>query len=124
MMLKTLGYYEPIVTGALPSLLKGLSSGNWGMVGESAGVLIPFGLGIVFGIFGIAKLIEFLMKKWKGRTYCAILGMVAASPVVILMDPGIYRGFNVWILIASVVTLGLGVFCAMKLGGEPEPAKD
>lgn len=116
MMLKTLGYYEPIVTGAIPALLKGLTARDWGMVGHNVGVLLPFGLGIVFGIFAIAKLIEFLMKKWKGRTYCAILGMVAASPVVILMDTSIYAGFNVWILLASIVTLALGGFCAVKLG--------
>ena len=123
MILKTLGYYEPIVTGALPDLLKGLSSGSWAMVGHSVGVLLPFGLGILFGIFGIAKLIEFLMKKWKGRTYCAILGMVVASPVVILMGPSIYAGFSIWICLASVAALAVGVFCAMKLGGDPEPAK-
>ena len=123
MMLKTLGYYEPIVTGAIPALLKGLTGGDWAVVGHNVGILLPFGLGIVFGIFAIAKLIEFLMKKWKGRTYCAILGMVVASPVVIFMDTSIYEGFNVWICIASIVTLALGVFCALKLGGEPEPAK-
>ena len=122
MMLKTLGYYEPIVTGAIPALMKGVTSGDWAMVGHNVGVLLPFGLGIVFGIFAIAKLIEFLMKKWKGRTYCAILGMVAASPVVILMDPGLYEGLNAWIIVASVVTLAAGVFCALKLGGEPEKA--
>ncbi len=123
MMLKTLGYYEPIVTGAIPALLKGVTSGNWSMVGHNIGILLPFGLGIVFGIFAIAKLIEFLMRKWKGRTYCAILGMVVASPVVILMDTSIYAGFNVWICVASIVALGLGVFCALKLGSDPEPAK-
>lgn len=122
MILKTLGYYEPIVTGALPDLLKALSGRDWALLGHSVGVLLPFGLGIVFGIFGIAKLIEFLMKKWKGRTYCAILGMVVASPVVILMDGTIYEGFNAWICAASVLALALGAFCAMKLGGEPEKA--
>jgi hypothetical protein len=48
--------------------------------------------------------------------------MVAASPVVILMDPGLYEGLNVWIIVAAVVTLAAGVFCALKLGGEPEKA--
>jgi len=123
MILKTLGYYEPIVTGAIPSLLKGVTGGDWGLVGHNIGILLPFGLGIVFGIFAIAKLIAFLMKKWKGRTYCAILGMVAASPVVILMDASIYEGFSVWICVASVAALALGIFCAMKLGGEPETVK-
>ena len=122
MMLKTLGYYNPIVTGAIPDLLHGLTSGSWSAVGHNIGILLPFGLGIVFGIFAIAKLIAVLMKKWKGRTYCAILGMVLASPVVILMDTSIYQGFNVWICIASVAAAALGVLIAAKLGGEPEKA--
>lgn len=120
MILKTLGFYEPIVTGAIPDLLHGVTSGQWNVVFEKIGLLLPFGLGIVFGIFAIAKLIAFLLKKWKGRTYCGILGMVAASPVVILMDPSIYTGFNIWILIASLVCLAGGVLAALKLGGEPE----
>lgn len=123
MMLKTLGYYEPIVTGAIPALMKGASTGDWGMALHSVGILLPFGLGIVFGVFAIARLIDFLMKKWKGRTYCAILGMVAASPVVILMDSSLYDGFNAWILAGSLAALALGVFCALRLGGDPEPAK-
>ncbi|MCQ2457339.1 MAG: DUF368 domain-containing protein [Clostridia bacterium] len=122
MMLKTLGYYEPIVTGALPNLLKGLTGGGGEMILHNIGILLPFGLGIVFGIFAIAKLIEFLLKHWKGRTYCAILGMVAASPVVILMGTSIYEGFNVWICLASIVALAVGVLIALKLGGDPEPA--
>ena len=86
--------------------------------------LLPFAIGIVLGIFGIAKLIAVLMKKWKGRTYCGILGMVAASPVVILMDKSIYAGFNWIICVASVAALAVGVLIAMKLGGDPEPAKE
>ncbi len=123
MILKTLGYYEPIVTGAIPDLIHGVTRGAWDVVLHNLGVLLPFAVGIVFGIFAIAKLIAFLMKKWKGRTYCAILGMVVASPVVILMDTSIYEGFNVWICVASVALLGVGVLVAMKLGGDPEPAK-
>ena len=87
-------------------------------------MLLPFAAGIVIGIFGVAKLIEVLLKKWKVYTYCGILGMVVASPAVILMDAGIYEGFNVWIGIAAAVTLVLGIFCAVKLGGDPEPAKE
>ena len=124
MILKTLGYYEPIVTDAIPGLVKGITSGNWSSALQNLGILLPFGIGIVLGIFGIAKLIEILMKKWKGRTYCGILGMVAASPVVILMDKSIYEGFNWIICVVSVVTLAVGVLIAMKLGGDPEPVKD
>ena len=108
MILKTLGYYNPIVTGAIPDLLHGVTSGQWGAVGHNLGILLPFALGIVFGIFAIAKLIDILLRKWKGWTYCGILGMVVASPVVILMDSSIYAGFNVWILIASLSAVALG----------------
>ena len=88
------------------------------------GVLLPFAIGIVVGIFGVAKLIEFLLKKWKLYTYCGILGMVVASPVVILMDASIFAGFN-WIIgVVSVIVLVLGIFVALKLGGDPEPAKE
>ena len=88
------------------------------------------------GIFGIAKLISVLMAKWKGRTYCGILGMVLASPVVILMDKNNWwklektgevigpRETTVWIVLISVVTLAIGGFVAMKLGGDPEPVKE
>ena len=124
MILKTLGYYEPIVTDAIPGAIKGITSGNWSAVLQNLGILLPFLIGIVLGIFGIAKLISILMKKWKGRTYCGILGMVAASPMVILMDKSIYEGFNWIICVVSVVTLVLGIFIAMKLGGDPETVKE
>ena len=123
MILKTLGYYEPVVTEAIPNLIKGVTHGDWSMALQNLGILLPFAIGIVAGIFGIAKLIEVLMKKWKGRTYCGILGMVVASPVVILMDGSIYEGFNWIICVVSVVALGLGVLIASKLGGDPEPAE-
>ena len=124
MILKTLGYYEPIVTDAIPGAIKGITSGNWSAALQNLGILLPFLIGIVVGIFGIAKLIEVLMKKWKGRTYCGILGMVAASPVVILMDKSIYEGFTWVIGVISVIALAVGVLIAMKLGGDPKPAKE
>ena len=156
MILKTLGFYEPVVTEAIPGLVKSATSGDWSAALQHAGILLPFAIGIVLGIFGIAKLIEVLMKKWKGRTYCGILGMVAASPVVILMDKGnwqktvdtltgaevtssamkkmtaeqleqltvVNRELTFWMIAVSVVALAVGVIIAMKLGGDPEPAKE
>ena len=123
MILKTLGYYEPVVTEAIPAAVKGITGGDWNAVLQNIGILLPFLVGIVAGIFGIAKLIEILMRKWKGRTYCAILGMVLASPVAILMDTSIYKGFSLWICVASVVALAAGALIAFKLGGDPEPKK-
>ena len=125
MILKTLGYYEPIVTEAIPGLLKdGIAAGNLSVVAHNLGILLPFAVGIVIGIFGIAKLIDLLMRKWKGQTYCAIMGMVVASPVAILMDSNNYAGgVSAPIIIISVVTFMIGLVIAMKLGGEPTPVE-
>lgn len=125
MMLKIFGYYEPIVTETLGGTFKdAIPAGDWSLVLHNIGVLLPFAIGIVVGIFGVAKLIEFLLKKWKVYTYCGILGMVVASPVVILMDASIYEGFNAVICIVSVVALAVGAIVALKLGGDPEPVKE
>ena len=120
MMLKIMGYYNPIVVDTLGGMFKNaLPARDWAAVGHSVLILIPFGIGILIGLFGIAKLIEVLLKKWKGYTYCAILGMVVASPVVILMDKSIYAMGTGWgILLASLVTFALGYISATKLGGE------
>ena len=125
MMLKIFGYYEPIVTQTLGGTFKdAIPAGNWNLVLHNVGVLLPFAIGIVVGIFGVAKLIEFLLTKWKVPTYCGILGMVVASPVVILMDSSIYAGFN-WVSGAvSVVALIIGIIVALKLGADPEPVKE
>lgn len=121
MILKLIGYYEPIVTEALPSLISGLAHGEWATVGSNIGILLPFGLGIVVGIFAIAKLIEVLLAKQKVLTYCAILGLVTASPVAILMATDMSA--TSWpIILLSLATFAVGYFVAMKLGGEEKKA--
>ena len=69
MILKILGYYEPVVTVGIPGLLTGLRYGDWAAVAANLGILVPFGLGVIVGIFAIAKLIEVLLARWEGQTY-------------------------------------------------------
>ena len=40
------------------------------------------------------------------------------------MDKSIYEGFTWVIGVISVIALAVGVLIAMKLGGDPEPAKE
>ena len=124
MMLKTFGYYEPIVTGAIPDLLSGLTGGDWSMVLHNVGILLPFGIGIVVGFFGIAKLIAFLFKHWKGWTYCGILGMVMASPVVILMGKDLYANISALWIIEAVICFFIGIVIALLFGENPEKAPE
>ena len=116
MMLMLLGYYNPIV-GSVSGLVDALLSGNISAILGCCGVLIPFGIGVVVGIFAIAKLIEVLLRRFPGPTYCAIMGLVTASPVAILMGLS-YAGLSAATVIISVVALALGAVAAYKLGGE------
>ena len=113
MILKLIGYYEPVI-GSIKGLTSALLAGEWAAVGTNVGILLPFGVGIVVGIFAIAKLIEVLLARWKGRTYCAILGLVIASPVAILMATDM-TGVNWLLILASLATFALGYAIAYKL---------
>ena len=121
MILKILGYYEPVGTVGIPGLLTGLRYGDWAAVAANLGILVPFGLGVIVGIFAIAKLIEVLLARWEGQTYCAILGLVAASPVAILMSTNMSNlGWGT--LLVSLVTFALGFYVAWRMSGTEEPA--
>ena len=116
MMLMIMGYYNPILN-AITEFVKGVASGNWNNVLTVSVSLIPFGIGVVLGIFAIAKMIEFLLARWEGITYCAILGLVASSPVVILMST-VLSGITVAVIVTGVIALAVGMLIAFKLGGE------
>ena len=116
MILKLLGYYEPVI-GSIKGLTTALVAGQWSTVGYNIGILLPFAIGIVVGIFAIAKLIEVLLARWKGWTYCAILGLVVASPVAILMSTSM-TGVSFVLILVSLLTFALGYFVAYKLAAK------
>ena len=60
MMLMLLGYYKSVV-GSVSGLVDALLARDMGAVLSCCGVLIPFGIGVVIGIFAVAKLIEVLL---------------------------------------------------------------
>lgn len=113
MMLMIMGYYNPIIN-AITGFVDGAVHGDWNAVLNVGASLVPFGIGVVVGIFAIAKLIEFLLARWEGLTYCAILGLVISSPVVILM--GISLQINILTLLTGVFALAVGALVALKLG--------
>lgn len=116
MMLMLLGYYNPVV-GSVSRMVDALLHVNMGEILACCGVLVPFGIGVVVGIFAIAKLIEMLLSRYPGPTYCAILGLVAASPVAILMAMD-YAGVTLMSWVIGVVLFAAGFAAAYRLGGE------
>lgn len=114
MMLMILGYYNPIIN-SITDLISGLTAGDWATVFRICGILVPFGLGVVLGIFAIAKLIEILLHKYEALTYCGIMGLVVSSPVVILMGT-VLAGLSIMGIITGVLALAVGVAIALCLG--------
>ena len=80
-------------------------------------MLAPFGIGVLVGIFLIAKLIEFIFAKAETHAYYGIIGLIMASPIAILLQTD-WGKFSVPTLIISVVTFAAGWFVASKLGEE------
>ena len=111
-VLMTLGYYEPII-----NTIKDLT--NFSNLANNMMILIPFGIGVIIGILLIAKLIEYLLKKYEIKTYYGILGFVFASIISIIIQNFFMNGIiNISILevIIGLILFGLGFIVAYKLG--------
>lgn len=116
MMLMLLGYYDTILK-SINDFVDALVKFNMGELATGIGILAPFGVGVVIGIFLIAKLIEFIFSKAEIHAYYGIIGLILASPIAILLKTD-WSGVSILMLIISVVTFALGWFVASKLGGE------
>lgn len=116
MMLMLLGYYDTILESINDFIDALVKFDIQGLIAELE-VLLPFGIGVVFGIFLIAKLIEFIFSKAEIHAYYAIIGLIVASPIAILLKTD-WSGVSVPMLVISIITFAAGWFAASKLGGE------
>ena len=114
MMLLLLGYYNPIIS-SIKNFVTALVSFDVQGILQGCGVLVPSGLGIVVGIFAIAKLIEVIFEKFPTQAYWAIIGLIVASPIAVLLSVGIST-VTIWSVLVSIVTFAVGFVIAIKLG--------
>lgn len=114
MMLLLLGYYNPIIS-SIKNFVTALVSFDVQGILQGCGVLVPAGLGIVVGIFAIAKLIEVIFEKFPTQAYWAIIGLIVASPIAVLLSVGIST-VTIWSVLVSIVTFAVGFVIAIKLG--------
>ena len=107
-VLMLIGYYSPIL-----KVISDLASFN--NIWSNILILIPFGLGIIVGIVGVAKLIEYLLKKFKTKTYFGIMGFIVASVPCILIQAPSFK-LDILSLILGIFTCLIGYIISMKLG--------
>ena len=114
MMLLLMGYYNPIVA-SIKNFVTALVSFDINGILQGCGVLVPMGLGIVVGVFAIAKMIEIIFEKFPIQAYWAIIGLIVASPFAIFLL-GEVGTVTVVSVLVSAVTFAVGFVVAMKLG--------
>lgn len=115
MILMLMGYYQPVIE-TISTFVRALTAFDVPVLLQCCGVLVPMGIGIVAGIVVIAKLIEIVFEKWPLVAYWAIIGLIAASPVAIILMSE-FGKITVVTVLTSIVTFVLG-FAGAKLLGE------
>lgn len=114
MILLLIGYYNPIIS-AIADFFTALKNFDINGLLTGFGILFPLGVGILVGIFAVAKLIETIFAKFPLYAYWAIIGLIVASPIAILAM-GNFGTITIVQVIAGVITLAAGFLVAMKLG--------
>ncbi len=103
LVLMLLGYYSGIIE-TIRDFISALAAFDSAAILHCVGILLPFGVGVVFGIFAVSKLIEWLFKTHPAVTYSAILGLIAASPIGILAKMQ-HNNINAVSIIVGIVLL-------------------
>lgn len=116
MILMIMGYYNPVLS-EINRFIDNLVKFNVSGLLDGCAILIPFGIGVVVGIFAIAKVIEIIFTKFPYLAYWAIIGLIIASPFAILMMNNLGT-ITVVTVLTGIVALVAGIFVALKLGEE------
>lgn len=122
MVLMILGYYDSIVSN-ISIFIENLITFNVEGLIEGLMIFIPFGLGVVVGIFAIAKVVEIIFQKFPLVAYWAIIGLIVASPFAIFISAG-FEGVNIVSILTGAVMLAIGAVIGNKLGGDETPEED
>ena len=120
MMMMVMGLYEKIIS-SISNLVKALPAGDFTTAGMCCGLLVPFGIGAVIGIFAIAKLIELLLSKFEKITFWCIMGLIAGSPIaIVVVNSDTFSAINAVSVITGIIALAVGFAIAFFLGRDRE----
>ncbi len=114
MMLLLMGYYHPILE-SITDFISAVFAFDMAGIMHGMGILIPFGIGVVAGIFAIAKLVEIVFEKFPMYAYWAIIGLILSSPVAIFLMGGV-DSITVLSVAVGAAALAVGFVVALKLG--------
>lgn len=110
LVLMAFGYYLYIVTN-IKALLAGFLALDFANLSSSFVTVLVFVIGCVLGAVYVAKLIHLLLKKHHQTVYFAILGLLIASPFVIVWMnyESLRNNTKIEPIIIGVICLILGI---------------
>lgn len=106
-VLMLIGYYEPIMN----SISEFTKLNN---LTHNILILAMFGLGVLFGIIFMAKLIKILLEKYEIPMYMGIIGFVIASAISILVSV-IGSSYGVLQIIIGVILMFVGIITSRMI---------
>lgn len=118
LVLMILGYYYGIIE-SIKTFLESLKAFDIPALTNGFLILFPLGVGILLGIFLIAKLITFLFDRYGVQTYCAILGLILSSPFAIFENTGLFGQLgqlNLLLILAGILLAAVGAVVTYILG--------
>ena len=122
LVMMILGYYYGIFE-AIRSFIEALKNLDTAGLLNGFLLLFPLGIGVLLGIFLIAKLITFLFERYGVQTYCAILGLIVASPFAIFYNTGLFEqlsSLKAGSVLVGIVLAIVGAVVTRYLGEQSE----
>ena len=118
LVLMILGFYAGIMS-SISGFISAVFAFDWTQIFYYVGILAPFGIGFIVGVFAVAKLIEFLFNRFPSITYCGIIGLIVASPIAIVIKMG-HNNINIVTIIVGIVLLVVGTWFTYWFGKKTE----
>lgn len=117
LLLMLFGFYE-FIMGAIKNTLSGLVHFDLSLLGGNILAVLVFGIGAVIGLVGCSKLVSRLLEKYKKGTSYAIFGLLAASPVALVISMiknygDAFGGLGVGGIVFAVLSFVLGTFLVL-----------
>ena len=85
---------------------------------KGASVVLPYGIGLALGLIIASRLIEACLKKWREKSYFAIIGFIVSSVAVIILQNNILQllpSLSSFEIIAGITLLAIGCAATVKL---------
>lgn len=84
-------------------------------------ILVPILIGLIVGILGFAKVMDYALRNHRKTTYCAIFGLTIGS-IPVVFDYAISDGVSTtdWIFGIIAIVLGIGLSLLFSRIGKPK----